>query len=315
MATLRTKLVAGYGGMLALSLASLIALFRGYDLLAAGLIAAEQLLAGVFLFLMARLVVRSLQDMTRSTKAFQAAQAAASSTRPPPPPTPAAASRQDELGDLARSIHAMASSDQAQLASEQDQRLRAQDSARSVINSLPHAVALLSPGGRVEVVNAHAAKFGLAPGQNVYASPLQWLPPLLDEALATGSPAGSGVRGAEAAQRESFVQMFDAGRELFFLPQLSPMLDEKGALIGVTLVLLDVTQERAVSEAKQGLLSTVSHQLKTPMTSIQMSIHLLLEDAVDRLTPRQAELLQTARDDADRLYRLIEEMLAAARRS
>jgi signal transduction histidine kinase len=311
MATLRGKLMLGYGGMLAISLGAFLAIYLKMGGLAAALVALEQVFAGIFIFLMASLVIGPLEDMSRTVHELQAALAAGLSPQPPAPsPT---AQRRDEVGELARSIHAMASSDREKLTSEHDQRLRAQQSVRSVINSLPHAVALLSREGRVEVVNAHATRFGLAEGQDVYASPLQWLPPLLEEVVATGSPAGSGVRGIDRAHKESFVQMFEGGRELFFLPQVCPVLDERGSLIGVTLVLLDVTQERAVGEAKQGLLSTVSHQLQTPMTSIQMSIHLLLEDAAPQLTARQVELLQAARDDADRLYRLIEEMLANAR--
>jgi signal transduction histidine kinase len=312
MATLRAKLILGYGGMLAISLGALLAIHLQMAGLAAALVVIEQVFAGLFIFLLASMVIGPLEEMSRTVQSLQAA--LSGGTPSPAPLPPAAAGRQDEVGALARSIHAMASSDHEKLTSEHDQRLRAQQAVRNVINSLPHAVALLSREGRMEVANAHAAKFGLAEGQNVRAASPRWLPPLLDEVLATGIPAGAGVHGVAAAPKESFVQIFDGGRELFFLPQVSPVFNERGELIGATLVLLDVTQERAVSEARQGLLSTVSHQLKTPMTSIQMSIHLLLEDAAPRLTDRQVELLQAARDDADRLYRLIEEMLANARR-
>ena len=82
---------------------------------------------------------------------------------------------------------------------------------------------------------------------------------------------------------------------------------------GVVVFLTDVTDSRLATEARTRLLSTLSHDLKTPMTSIQMSIHLLLEDAGNRLSARQLEFLQAARDDAHRLHTLIEEMVGAAR--
>ena len=45
------------------------------------------------------------------------------------------------------------------------------------------------------------------------------------------------------------------------------------------------------------------------MTSLQMSLYLLLDAASSRLTPRQLDLLRAARDDSDRLHRIVEEAL------
>jgi signal transduction histidine kinase len=104
--------------------------------------------------------------------------------------------------------------------------------------------------------------------------------------------------------------MFEEGRELFFLPQAHPQIDAQGVLTGVVMVVADVTDDRQAYEARMNLLSHFSHEIRTPLTSLQMSIYLLLDDAASRLTPRQLELLKAARDDTDRLHRIIEEALA-----
>ena len=64
---------------------------------------------------------------------------------------------------------------------------------------------------------------------------------------------------------------------------------------------------------KRGLVSTVSHQLKTPLTSIRMAVHLLLEENVGALTEKQAELLLAARDDSDRLNGILDNLLDISR--
>jgi NtrC-family two-component system sensor histidine kinase KinB len=64
---------------------------------------------------------------------------------------------------------------------------------------------------------------------------------------------------------------------------------------------------------KSGLLSVVSHELKTPLTSIRMASHLLLEERVGPLNNKQTELLMAARDDADRLQKIIEDLLDMGR--
>jgi len=57
------------------------------------------------------------------------------------------------------------------------------------------------------------------------------------------------------------------------------------------------------------LISTVSHELKTPLTSIRLATHVLLSGKIGPLTPKQTEILAAARDDSDRLYRIIENLL------
>jgi len=81
----------------------------------------------------------------------------------------------------------------------------------------------------------------------------------------------------------------------------------------VVLILHDVTQQRLLDEKKSGAISAVSHQLKTPLTSIRMAIHLLLEEKVGGLSPKQTDLLVAAGDEAERLNTIIDELLDIGR--
>src|SRR5205085_5345597 len=101
-----------------------------------------------------------------------------------------------------------------------------------------------------------------------------------------------------------------------FLPLAVRVAEGTGTdkqILGVTLVLADVTNLRRLDEMKSGMLSVVSHELKTPLTSIRMAVHLLLEERVGPLTPKQVELLIAARDDSDRLHGIIENLLDLGR--
>jgi two-component system, NtrC family, sensor histidine kinase KinB len=57
----------------------------------------------------------------------------------------------------------------------------------------------------------------------------------------------------------------------------------------------------------------LSHELKTPLTSVQMAIHLLLEEVVGPLNPKQVELLLAARQDGDRILTMINDLLDLTR--
>jgi signal transduction histidine kinase len=104
-----------------------------------------------------------------------------------------------------------------------------------------------------------------------------------------------------------------AGEERYFKPEAIPILDHERQPAGVVLVFHDVTQLRQQDEIKRGVIRTVSHQLKTPLTSVRMAIHLLLEEKVGPLSEKQAELLVAARDDSDRLSGILVNLLDLSR--
>ena len=78
-------------------------------------------------------------------------------------------------------------------------------------------------------------------------------------------------------------------------------------------LLQDVTKFRVADDVKTDLIATVSHELKTPLTSMQMAVYLLLEEKVGPLNPKQTELLLAARSNSDRLFEMIEDLLDLAR--
>jgi NtrC-family two-component system sensor histidine kinase KinB len=101
--------------------------------------------------------------------------------------------------------------------------------------------------------------------------------------------------------------------ETFLLPRVIGMRDESGGLFGAAVVLQDVTRFRLIDDVKSNLVSTVSHELKTPLTSVRMGLHLLLEERIGPLNPKQTELLIAARDDSERLLRMINDLLDLAK--
>ncbi|MGD0091952.1 MAG: ATP-binding protein [Planctomycetota bacterium] len=212
----------------------------------------------------------------------------------------------DELADFGKAFNAMATHLRAVRVGDQDRLVRTQRTTQQAVDSLPDAVLVLSPEGKMELVNATAARlFGIQPGQHASDCGLSWLGQLWRTISMQSALAQAGY--------ESAIQVFDGGNEKFFLPKVVPILDDAKRQVGITVVLADVTQLRKLDELKSGLLSTTSHELKTPLTSLQMAIHLLSEGRVGRLEPRQAELLGTARNDVDRLHRLVDNILDLSR--
>jgi two-component system, NtrC family, sensor histidine kinase KinB len=211
----------------------------------------------------------------------------------------------DEIGQLSRSFNEMAAA--LRLVRNQDRvnLLRTRRATEEVFKALPEAVAVLDLDGRVEVSTASADRLlGFKPGIRVSDLEFAWISPLIEKAL-----NGDGV--VEADPQNGYVQRFVDNREYLLHPMAIPIPvgSEHGEPTGVALIFKDMTQVHEQREMKRGVVSTVSHQLKTPLTSLRMAVHLLLEERIGPLNEQQTELLLSARDDSERLAGILNDLL------
>jgi PAS domain S-box-containing protein len=200
---------------------------------------------------------------------------------------------------MALSLRSFRRSDQAKLA-------RTQEAAKETFNRLPDAVAITDLDGKVEISTESAKKlFGLKAGAFVQDASVEHLSRLFHNIIDQGP--------LKNTEEEKLFQLFANGEERYFYATAAPMTDRDGHLTGVLLIMKDVTEQRHLDEMKRGLISTVSHELKTPLTSVRMAIHLLLEERVGVLTEKQTELLLAAREDSDHLHQILQSLLDISR--
>jgi signal transduction histidine kinase len=102
-------------------------------------------------------------------------------------------------------------------------------------------------------------------------------------------------------------------KDCYFLPRILSIRDPFGNTMGAAVLLQDVTRFQLLDQVKSNLVATVSHELKTPLTSIRLVVHLLLEEAAGPVTPKQLELLMDARDNTERLLATINNLLDLTR--
>jgi signal transduction histidine kinase len=258
---------------------------------------AATVVAAAFLFLTGKWILRPITRLTDSAREIRKGNL----------DLVVPAGSGDEIGQLARAFDEMAASLREFRRTDQARLLRIQRSTQQAFDSLPDAIAVIDPEGEVEVATGAAREaFGMKPNAKVRDLPFPWVASLCDEALSSG-------RVAELPGERGLLQHFVGTEEKFYRPRAVPILDTGRNPAGVVLILQDVTQQRRQDEMKSGVISTVSHQLKTPLTSIRMAIHLLLDEKTGSLSPKQEDLLVTAREDADRLHMIVEELLDIGR--
>jgi NtrC-family two-component system sensor histidine kinase KinB len=81
---------------------------------------------------------------------------------------------------------------------------------------------------------------------------------------------------------------------------------------GQVYVLKNITKFKELDEAKTNFIATVSHELKTPISSIKMSLKLLDDDRVGIMNTEQKELVQHIKEDCGRLLKITSELLDLA---
>jgi signal transduction histidine kinase len=218
---------------------------------------------------------------------------------------------QDEMGHLAEAFNLMARQLRAYRESHSARLLRAQRTSQATIDSFPDPVLVVDPTGRVEMANPAAHRIlGIVPPSPGETVTYAWHPPSslrqpLEEALQQHRPFRTDAFDQSIAFRYN-------GEDRVYLPQIFPIQDPFGITLGAAVVLNDVTRFRLLDQIKSDLVATVSHELKTPLTSVRLVLHLLLEEATGPLTPKQTELLIDARDNAERLLGIIGHLLALA---
>ncbi len=78
---------------------------------------------------------------------------------------------------------------------------------------------------------------------------------------------------------------------------------------GYVILLKNITEFKELDSAKTSFISTISHELKTPISAILMSLQLMEDKRVGRLNDEQEDLAGSIRENSERLLSIIGELL------
>ncbi len=202
----------------------------------------------------------------------------------------------DELGVLARSFNQMSEELGQRLTElqESDQR------QATVLGGMIEGVVAIDGDQRVLFANAAAGKlFDFFPPQ---AEERPLLEVIRNHSLHQAASAAVASRTPQRLE-------IDWGERVLSV-QVTPLVGEPAA--GAVVVLHDTTELRRLENLRRDFVANVSHELKTPLSTIKANAETLLLGAIDDKENRE-RFLRGIDEQADRLAELIQDMLQLAR--
>jgi two-component system phosphate regulon sensor histidine kinase PhoR len=240
-------------------------------------------------YLLGRRVDRRLRDMRRAAESLGQGDLA---TRLP-------VEGHDELGALARVLNSMAERLHSKLQELHEER----NLSHAVIANLSEGVALLTPDLTILQANELFCRLvGQAkptgPSAPRLAAARQ---PILEEIVREA------IRHGRAVRREATIYVEDRREH-----EIAVAPAREGAATGDWLLTIrDLEPERAMANLRREFVANVSHELKTPLTSIRGYAETLLERGLEDVENRE-RFVETIRAQAVRLEAIVEDLLELA---
>jgi signal transduction histidine kinase len=187
---------------------------------------------------------------------------------------------------------------------------------KSAYDDLPDGVVVVDPSGAVQVVNPAAARMLASSADALVGRQLAQVLPLEDPQgrdwwECTQPFGGLQTRTRQPEQRLRLNEGPLQGTEL--LVTASYVRDDAHRLQRLVLVLRDNRARERTDRSRADLVSTVAHELRSPLTSVKGFTATLLA-RWDRFSDEQKKvMLQTVNEDADRVTRLLTELLDVSR--
>ncbi|WP_286885011.1 two-component system histidine kinase PnpS [Aneurinibacillus sp. UBA3580] len=202
-----------------------------------------------------------------------------------------------EIGQLAQAINFMALSLEQQMSAIQENEKRLE----SILNNMFSGMILVSDSRRIVMMNAAAeqllgyeAKDSLG-HIHTEIGKSSGLSQLIDRCLETG----------EKIREEIHVYYPE---EHIIDANLGAYTNEEGEIKGIIVLLHDITAIRRLEKMRSEFVANVSHELKTPITSIKGFTETLLDGALEDPEISRS-FLEIINEESDRLNRLITDIL------
>jgi len=215
----------------------------------------------------------------------------------------------NEYGDLAKSFNTMAQKLQEYNNSNLYKLFFEKKRLETLINNMHDPIIGLDNEGVILFVNDEALKIIGMKSEDV-----------IGKSASTLALSNDLIRSlilkeeATDSQKKQPMKIFAHGKESYFDKEtinitITPTGEEREINIGDVIILRNITLFKELDFAKTNFIATVSHELKTPIASIKLSLQLLQNTKTGDMNDDQKQLVESIKDDSQRLLKITGELL------
>ena len=213
-----------------------------------------------------------------------------------------------EMNQLTHRFGIMAEALRQHQATNIDELLSGQQRLQAVLDSIDDGLLMIDRQGRLEHLNPVAQR------------QLGWDEDRLGQGLGTALERAELdeqlqliLRGGSLDRAPEDLSIDVDGESRLLTYSLTPVSHTQGHILGAVMVLHDVTEQRAFERVRSEFVLRASHELRTPVTGMQMAFGLLQERVHFADDSREADLLNTVNEEMQRLMQLINDLLNFSR--
>lgn len=217
----------------------------------------------------------------------------------------------NEFGDLARSFNTMAEKLQEYSDSNLARLMMEKKRIETLINNMHDPVIGLDDAQKILFANEEALKISGLKAIDIIGKPVQEIAVYND--LIRSLIQHLAGNQDDIAKKEP-LKIYADNKESYFEKQIVPIVitptgETEKKEVGSFIILRNVTLYKELDYAKTNFIATVSHEFKTPIASMKMSLQLLENESIGPLNDEQQHLISSIKDDTKRLLRTTGELL------
>lgn len=215
----------------------------------------------------------------------------------------------DEFGNLAKSFNTMAQKLQEYSDSNLDKLMMEKKRIETLIDNMRDPAIGLDENEKILFANEEALKISGLKASDIIGKNAS------DVALSNDLVRSllQHLVGGNVDKKQETLKIYADNKESYFEKQVVPIVilptgEEEKKEIGSFIILRNVTAYKELDFAKTNFIAMVSHEFKTPIASMKMSLQLLENENIGSLNLEQKQLVLSIKDDAKRLLRTTGEL-------